>query len=57
MKIENIEVGMRVEVYTSECGDKFKGEVILIDDALPYSIGVNFGWATECFKPEDLEEY
>ena len=60
MKVTDIELGMRVEVVTDDRFAIRKGEVgnvLLITSDLPYPIEVDFGWTTEYFKPEDLEEY
>lgn len=60
MKLEDIEVGMRVEVLTDECGSEFEGEIGFVESInveLTYPIEVDFGYATEVFRPEDLEEF
>ena len=62
MKLEDIEVAMRVRVRTVDGDDDYEEEVgeviyIYINKDLPYPIEVDFNWAIECFKPEDLEEF
>ena len=61
MKLEDIEINMSVEVITEEGDDSYEGEVgevVSISKDLPYPIEVDFGYEpTECFKPEDLEEF
>ena len=67
MKITDIKVGMHVRVstpdsdfYDDEYKDEYEGEegkVLSISSKLPYPIEVDLGFATEYFKPEELEEF
>ena len=60
MKLEDIKVGMRVEVKTEDGDNEYEGEVGFvnsIDFLIPFSIEVDLGHTIECFRPEDLEEF